>query len=202
MQTIYRYALTITGRQSVEMPVGAKFVHVHDQEGCPTVWVECDPEKPLAPRDLFVVGTGWNQVVGNGEQAIYRGTSYSGSFVWHVYEICPRPNNVESGSPMTEEQEADVTARYAAALHKVQSGIALDIPQLGEAGAGASPKHLRVGMNSALSSIDAIAQLLIAKGIFTSDEYAVAVMESMEREADAAEKRVQERYCSTKIRLG
>jgi hypothetical protein len=45
-------------------------------------------------------------------------------------------------------------------------------------------KHLRVGVNSAMSDAGALTALLIKKGVFTEDEYRAAVLEWMKREAE------------------
>jgi len=64
-----------------------------------------------------------------------------------------------------------------------------------------TPKHLRVGVNSAMSDQGAIAQLLIAKGVFTEDEYAEAIAEGMRREVASYEK-VLSKHFGKKVTLG
>jgi hypothetical protein len=44
------------------------------------------------------------------------------------------------------------------------------------------PKHLRVGVNSALVSLDALTKLLVDKGVFTLDEYEKYLADAMENE--------------------
>lgn len=44
------------------------------------------------------------------------------------------------------------------------------------------PKHLRVGINTAMVDSAALARILIAKGLFTWDEYAAELADEMERE--------------------
>lgn len=80
---------------------------------------------------------------------------------------------------MTEEQNA----RYQRALHRMQSAIALEIQVLGEASA-ASPKHLRVGLNSAFADQAALAGLLIERGVITREDYFDAIVHEAEAEAD------------------
>lgn len=74
--------------------------------------------------------------------------------------------------------------RYTAAMHAVQSAIAIEISTLGDNGAGADSKHLRVGINSAMAEHSAIVGLLIEKGVFTADQYYEAVVKAAEREAE------------------
>lgn len=66
-------------------------------------------------------------------------------------------------------------------MHATQSAIALMM----DAGSTmAEPKHLRVGVHSALANDRAVAGLLIAKGVFTLEEYEAAVVEAAEKEAE------------------
>jgi hypothetical protein len=90
--------------------------------------------------------------------------------------------------------------RYNKALHAVQSGVKV----LLDKGADfASPKHLRVGLNSAFVNDAAMARLLISKGVFTEDEYVRAIADEMEREQAAITKEVNQAYGSDgRITLG
>jgi hypothetical protein len=88
---------------------------------------------------------------------------------------------------------------YTEALHGIQTGIALEIERGSDC---ASPKHLRVGVNSALCEHAAIVRLLIAKGIFTEEEYSEAIIDEFNRELERIEKDVNERFGGNgKIRL-
>jgi hypothetical protein len=78
---------------------------------------------------------------------------------------------------------------YDEAMHGVQTGIALLMnynTHFTEA------KHLRVGVDSCMVTNAAVAQLLIAKGVITEDEYVeavrIAAIEELERSEDALEK--------------
>lgn len=75
-------------------------------------------------------------------------------------------------------------SRYRAAVHAMQSGVAMEM-QAGRA--DTEPKHLRVGINSALVDSSALAELLIAKGVITEGEYLEAIAAGMEREVRAHE---------------
>ena len=81
--------------------------------------------------------------------------------------------------------------RYNAAAHAMQSGVAFEMS------AGVSketePKHLRVGVNSAMVDSAALAGLLIAKGLFTLEEYEKAIADQMEAEAESYRKRIADR---------
>lgn len=84
------------------------------------------------------------------------------------------------------------TERYEAAAHAMQSGVTFELEYDSKSG---TPKHLRVGVNSAMVNDDAVARLLIAKGVFTEVEYHEAVADAMDREV----KRYEE---SLTLRLG
>lgn len=86
--------------------------------------------------------------------------------------------------------------RYVRAAHAMQSGVKADMetdPNRNSQGA-TTPKHLRVGLNNALADQGALARLLIAKGIFTEDEYLEAVADAAEREQARYEELLTERF--------
>lgn len=75
--------------------------------------------------------------------------------------------------------------RYFAASHAMQSGVAMEMnfnPKPTE------PKHLRVGINAAMVEHHALAQLLMDKGIITTEEYESAIATAMEEEKARYEK--------------
>jgi hypothetical protein len=65
----------------------------------------------------------------------------------------------------------DLGLDYRSALHGCQSAIAHRISLNGEKDASASPKHLRMGVDSSMITDAAIVNLLIKKGIFTMEEF-------------------------------
>lgn len=77
--------------------------------------------------------------------------------------------------------------RYTAAEHAMQTGV-LTEQSLGSA--DGTPKHLRVGVNSAQVGNAALASLLIAKGVITLDEYERAQADEMEFEQQRYEERL------------
>lgn len=87
--------------------------------------------------------------------------------------------------------------RYTAAAHAMQSGVThlLSIqPELAE------DKHVRVGITSTQVTDAAIARILIAKGVFTEDEYHAALAAEMDAEVDRLEAHLSEHY-GTKVVL-
>jgi len=81
--------------------------------------------------------------------------------------------------------------RYYAALHAVQSGVAM---KMNWDRTDTEPKHLRVGINSMLIDTGAMAKLLIDKGIITEDEYYKALADMAEEEVKRYEKLIKEHY--------
>ncbi len=78
-----------------------------------------------------------------------------------------------------------LVARYGMALHAVQTGVAMHVvknhPSI-------EPKHLRVGVNSALIDSATLAELLIERGIFTREEYLTKLCLKAEEEVSRYEK--------------
>lgn len=87
---------------------------------------------------------------------------------------------------------------YEEAMHAVQSGVAMEIQKDPHS---IEPKHLRVGINSALCDSAAIAHLLIKKGVFTEEEYIEAVTEEANKEVERYEDMLSKMF-GTKITLG
>lgn len=69
--------------------------------------------------------------------------------------------------------------RYMAACHAMQSGVAL---KMGRDPKETEPKHLRVGINSAMVDSAALARLLMTKGVITEEEFYKALADQMEEE--------------------
>lgn len=84
MKAIYKYPLPVP-TTVLEMPKRAKILHVHTQEGVPTLWALVDTEAWATEMRTFIwIGTGRQFNVYDGE---YIGTAHVDPFVWHVYEV-------------------------------------------------------------------------------------------------------------------
>ena len=90
-------------------------------------------------------------------------------------------------------------AREGALLHAIQSGVELLI-QKGES--LATPKHLRVGLNSAMSQHGALVKLMVQKGLLTEEEYFRTCIEMLELEVARVTARVRKVYGHPGINLG
>jgi hypothetical protein len=91
---------------------------------------------------------------------------------------------------MAEKSELE---RYMAAAHAMQSGVAAAM-NVNDQSLETSPKHLRVGVNSAMCDHAALVRLLIAKGLFTEAEYNKEIADEMEREKARYERELSEHY--------
>lgn len=80
--------------------------------------------------------------------------------------------------------------RYFNAAHAMQTGVMYQMEVTDET----SPKHLRVGVNSAMVNDLAMTNLLIEKGIITPDEYEAAIAHAMELEVAAYQERVNRQF--------
>ena len=89
---IWKYQLYVRDEpQKIMMPEGAKIVFVHDQNGVPCFWAEVQPRKEYEPRWFGVYGTG--HIVPESNMMFkhnYVGSTISGPFVWHIYELDPK----------------------------------------------------------------------------------------------------------------
>lgn len=93
METIYKYDIPVTDRQTLRLPAGAKILHVADQAqkiGVLQVWALVEPNALPESREIVIVGTG-DPVPEVPEGAGYLnfiGTTIQakGALVWHVFE--------------------------------------------------------------------------------------------------------------------
>ena len=79
--------------------------------------------------------------------------------------------------------------RYHDALHAMQSGVAFEMESGGESARNMSPKHLRVGINSAFIDTAALIRILVKKGVFTYQEFQTELADEAEREVARYEAR-------------
>lgn len=90
MRTIYRYPIVITDTYSLELPLGAKFLHVDQLARAPhtpSMWFLVDPERELVIREFAILGTG-NPVPDYVAPQEHLGTFQDLlGLVWHVFEV-------------------------------------------------------------------------------------------------------------------
>lgn len=81
--------------------------------------------------------------------------------------------------------------------HRMQAGIGAKMAfDTGDT----EPKHLRVGVNSAIVEHGALVKLLFQKGIITEEEYFTALVKALEEEIQMYEDELSEHY-GTKVTL-
>lgn len=91
--------------------------------------------------------------------------------------------------PALQSRLDALQARYDTASHAMQSGVKWELEQA-EPIAACSPKHLRTGVNSAMVDTAAMAELLIRKGLISTEEYMTALAEGMEAEVRRYRERI------------
>jgi hypothetical protein len=91
---------------------------------------------------------------------------------------------------LVDDEERALMAEYKRLAHAMQSGVALMLERCDEA----SPKHLRVGVNSALVDSGTIAELLVERGIFTRKEFLRKLVETMRREVEDYQERIKNAF--------
>lgn len=94
MKTIWKYSLELLPFQTLQVPalsnqsgeykyIWGQVMHVGQQNDIPALWLLVDTEAPVRNIDISIVGTG-QECPDLGEWD-YLGTSFCGSFVWHVF---------------------------------------------------------------------------------------------------------------------
>lgn len=96
------------------------------------------------------------------------------------------------------ESVDEIKREYEALCHAMQSGVAAvmnyDVQPT-------TPKHLRVGVNSALVDSGALAKLLMAKGVISELEYYTALRAGMRAEVENYKTYLAARMGGAKIDL-
>jgi hypothetical protein len=85
-QRVWKFPFELKDDVEIQMPTGARVVHVGSQHNIPMLWALCDAEAEVEARCFRVAGTGHpipESVVDN-----YVGTfmMMGGHLVWHVFE--------------------------------------------------------------------------------------------------------------------
>lgn len=83
MKVIYKYS--VTQSFTLQLPKGAKVLHVECQGSDPMMWVEQETMHQKETRHFTVFGTGHK--IPEGINFSYIGTFLMLPFVWHLYEV-------------------------------------------------------------------------------------------------------------------
>ena len=86
MQTIYKYPLTQTQKQTLSLPEFYEILTVQGQDNRPCLWALVDPSMPRVNVEIAIYGTGDNIYV---EDLRYISTFqiHGGALVFHAFEI-------------------------------------------------------------------------------------------------------------------
>ena len=87
--------------------------------------------------------------------------------------------------------------KYLAAMHAMQAGVAMMMETDSKQ---TDPKHMRVGINSALISNTAVVDLLVEKGVITQVEFFQSLLKHAEMERDSYQQQISEKL-GTKVTL-
>lgn len=103
MRTIWRFALPVTDRPELQMPIGARVLGVgpfrqsagdgmYHVNPPLDMWAEVESDAPTELREFLIVGTG-NPLPAVGH---YVGTATGQEgLIWHVYEVGRGPSSPE-----------------------------------------------------------------------------------------------------------
>ena len=91
MKTIYKYSLydvidVFSGVVKLEMPKGAKILHVYSQQGRPCLLVLVDTANETEFRNFRIVGTGY-EIDFDCSNHVGTWLQQDGVFVWHLFEV-------------------------------------------------------------------------------------------------------------------
>lgn len=85
MKAIWKFPFKITDRVEIQMPDGAEFLHVAEQNGQACMWCKVDSDAPTKLRRFELRGTGHRL---DGTEGDFLGTflMHDGGFVFHLFD--------------------------------------------------------------------------------------------------------------------
>ncbi len=86
MKKIYKYLMEITDKPTIELPRGAKLLHIAEQNSALCLWALVDTVAKIVPVSFRVVGTG-HEFNDTEDFPVFVGTALMmrGSLVFHVF---------------------------------------------------------------------------------------------------------------------
>lgn len=84
MQAIYKYQLTGSGVNEIEMPTGARILSAQFQGKNVCLWALVSVQNKKEVRKFDVIGTGWELEEINLRK--YIATVQEDGYVWHIFE--------------------------------------------------------------------------------------------------------------------
>jgi len=83
-ETIWKYELEITDKQTLSLPPTSCFLAVQEQKGKLMLWARVDPNQLPVERTILIHGTG--HPISPEEKYIGTAQTTGGFLVWHVFE--------------------------------------------------------------------------------------------------------------------
>jgi len=83
---IWKYELTVTGLQDIDIPTGSRLLSVAKQDGRLCLWAMVAPQNATEKRCIEIIGTGNPVPWRIGMERRHIGTVIMDPFVWHVFE--------------------------------------------------------------------------------------------------------------------
>ncbi len=86
-KTIWKLPLTVTDKQSINLPIDSEILSVQNQNGMPCLWALVDPEKPKEDILIEIFGTGHpvNYDMGVTRKYISTFQMEGGALVFHAF---------------------------------------------------------------------------------------------------------------------
>lgn len=87
--TVYKYPFFVADDVEVQLPKGARILHVAQQPMQPAdlvLWAHVDRDAPLVTRKLKVYGTG-HDMPGDAGTHLATVLCNGGALVWHIYDL-------------------------------------------------------------------------------------------------------------------
>jgi len=84
MLSVFKYPVNLVDEFSLELPIGARILHVESQAGTNCLWALVDPKAPKELRHFRLAGTGHpidDYAIGD-----HIATWQDGPYVWHLFE--------------------------------------------------------------------------------------------------------------------
>ena len=85
METIWKFPLEITARQTLEIPELYRVLHVGTQHDQPCLWVQVDPDHEIEDVTIVCVGTGHALSLYDNYGYIGTVMTHGDKFVWHYF---------------------------------------------------------------------------------------------------------------------
>lgn len=87
MRKIFKYPLSVSDHQEIQVPAGGEFISVQVQNDVMCLWALVDEDKVQEAREIRVIGTG-HPIYDDSGKLDYIGTvqTMNGQLIWHIFE--------------------------------------------------------------------------------------------------------------------